>query len=158
MASQPQTIGRNPCRPTSPDFLLVEDNEGDIELTRLAFEESGVRNNLHVVRDGVEAMAFLRHEPPYTDAPDVDLILLDLNMPRKDGREVLQEIKNDPVLRRIPVVVLSTSREQQDILNSYDYHANSYIPKPITMTEFMSVVKKIDDYWMSVVRLPKYAV
>ncbi|NJN45669.1 MAG: response regulator [Candidatus Competibacteraceae bacterium] len=136
------------------EILLIEDNPGDVLLTREGLEEAKVRNNLYVVRDGVEALDFLRRQGEYAQAERPDLILLDLNLPLKDGREVLQEIKHDPHLRSIPVVVLTTSESDEDILRSYELHANCYITKPIDMAGFIRVVKSIDDFWFTVVRLP----
>jgi CheY-like chemotaxis protein len=139
------------------EILLVEDNPGDVRLTIEALKEGKVRNNLAVAKDGVEALAFLRRQGSYTDANRPDLILLDLNLPRKDGREVLAEIKEDPALRRIPVVVLTTSKAEEDIVRTYDLHANCYITKPVDLEQFISVVRSIDDFWLSVVRLPPKA-
>ncbi|MCP5419499.1 MAG: response regulator [Gammaproteobacteria bacterium] len=136
------------------EILLIEDNPGDILLTQEGLEEAKVRNNLYVVRDGIEALDFLRRNGRYRDAERPDLILLDLNLPRKDGREVLQEIKNEPALRSIPVVVLTTSESDEDILRSYELHANCYITKPIDMAGFIQVVKNIDEFWFTVVKLP----
>jgi len=136
------------------EILLIEDNLGDVLLTREGLEEAKVRNNLYVVRDGVEALDFLRRQGTYAQAGRPDLILLDLNLPLKDGREVLEEIKHDPHLRSIPVVVLTTSESDEDILRSYELHANCYITKPIDMAGFIQVVKSIDDFWFTVVRLP----
>ncbi|WP_426756872.1 response regulator [Myxococcus sp. Y35] len=136
------------------EILLVEDNPGDVRLTIEALKEGKVRNRLSVARDGVEALAFLRRVGAYSNAARPDLILLDLNLPRKDGREVLAEIKVDPSLRRIPVVVLTTSKAEEDILRTYDLHANCYIAKPVDLEQFISVVRSIDDFWLSVVRLP----
>lgn len=136
------------------EVLLVEDNPGDVRLTRETFTESGARARLHVVGDGVEALAFLRRQGPYTGAARPDMILLDLNMPRMDGREVLTEIKRDPDLRRIPVIVLTTSQTERDILKSYDLQANSYITKPVDLDHFLTVVKVIDSFWFKIARLP----
>jgi CheY-like chemotaxis protein len=136
------------------EILLVEDSPADVDLTREALEDAKVRNNLHVASDGVEALAFLRREGRYADAPHPDLILLDLNLPKKDGREVLAEIKADPLLRRIPVVVLTTSEAEQDIIQSYDLHANCYVTKPVDLDAFMHVVRSIEDFWLAIVRLP----
>ncbi|MBM7119273.1 response regulator [Archangium primigenium] len=136
------------------EILLVEDNPGDVRLTIEALKEGKVRNRLSVARDGVEAIAFLRRQGAHADAARPDLILLDLNLPRKDGREVLAEIKEDPSLRRIPVVVLTTSKAEEDILRTYDLHANCYINKPVDLEQFITVVRSIDDFWLSVVRLP----
>jgi CheY-like chemotaxis protein len=136
------------------EILLVEDNPADVRLTQEALREGKVKNRLSVARDGAEALAFLRREGAFASAPKPDLILLDLNLPKKDGREVLAEIKEDPVLRRIPVVVLTTSSAEVDILKSYELHANCYITKPVDLEQFVTVVKSIDDFWLTVVRLP----
>ncbi len=136
------------------EILLVEDNPGDVRLTQENFKESKIRNNLHVVDDGVEALAFLRREGQYSHAVRPDVILLDLNLPRKDGREVLKEIKADPQLRRIPVVILTISSADEDIIRSYDLHANCYITKPIDLEQFGKVVKSISDFWLTMVKLP----
>ena len=136
------------------EILLVEDNHADVRLTQEALREGKVKNNLAVARDGEEAIRMLRREPPYTGAVRPDLILLDLNLPRKDGREVLQEIKADPALKSIPVVVLTTSSAEVDILKMYELHANCYITKPVDLEQFIHVVKSIDDFWLSIVRLP----
>lgn len=135
-------------------ILLVEDNAGDVRLTREALKEGKVGNSLTVAPDGVEALAILRQEGRYAGEARPDLILLDLNLPKKDGREVLAEIKDNPALKRIPVVVLTTSKAEEDILRTYDLHANCYITKPVDFDKFVSVVKSIDDFWLSVVRLP----
>ena len=135
-------------------ILLVEDNPGDARLTMEAFREAKVRNDVRVVTDGVEALAFLRREDKYANAPRPDLILLDLNLPRKDGREVLEEIKSDENLRRIPVAILTTSRAERDILSSYDLHANCFVSKPVDFEEFIRVVRGIEDFWLSIVKLP----
>jgi CheY-like chemotaxis protein len=136
------------------DVLLVEDDAGDVVLIEEAFEFNKVRNRLSVVADGVEALAFLRREGRYADAPRPGLILLDLNLPRKDGREVLAEVKEDPALRSIPVVVLTTSKAEEDVLRSYDLHANAYVTKPVDFDRFIEVVRQIDEFFVSVVRLP----
>jgi chemotaxis family two-component system response regulator Rcp1 len=136
------------------EILLVEDNLGDVRLTVEALKDAKVHNNLHVAEDGVEAMAFLRREGKYADAPRPDLILLDLNLPKKDGREVLAEIKEDPDLRRIPVVILTVSRAEEDILRSYDLHANCYITKPVNLDQFLKVVKSTEEFWFTIVKLP----
>lgn len=136
------------------EILLVEDNEGDVRLTREALAEAKVRNNLAVAHDGVEALALLRREPPFTGSVRPDLILLDLNLPKKDGREVLAELKADPDLRRLPVVVLTTSSSEKDILSSYDLHANCYITKPVDLDQFINVVTHIEDFWLTIVKLP----
>lgn len=137
------------------EILLVEDSPGDVRLTRETLKDAKVLNHLNVVGDGEEAMAFLRHDAPHADAPRPDLILLDLNLPKKDGREVLAEIKSDSQLRRIPVVVLTTSAAEQDILESYDLHANCYITKPVDLDQWMTVVKSIEDFWLTIVKLPR---
>jgi two-component system, chemotaxis family, response regulator Rcp1 len=136
------------------ELLLVEDNPGDVRLTKEALKDGKILNNLTVVSDGVEAMAFLRREGNYADAPRPELILLDLNLPKKDGREVLAEIKNEPDLKRIPVVILTSSAAEQDIIKSYNLHANCYITKPVDLDQFMHVVKSIEQFWLTVVKLP----
>ena len=136
------------------EILLVEDNPGDERLTREALKEGKVYNNFHWVKDGVEALAFLRRQGPHAGSARPDLILLDLNLPRKDGREVLAEVKDDPVLRRIPVVVLTTSKAEEDVLRTYNLHANCYVTKPVDLEKFMVVVKSIDVFWLTVVTLP----
>ena len=136
------------------DILLVEDNPGDVRLTQEALKESDVLNTLHVAVDGVEALAFLHREGNYEDAPRPDIIFLDLNMPRKDGREVLAEIKADEDLCRIPVVILTTSEAEEDILRSYDLHANCYITKPVDLEQFIEVVATIQGFWLSMAKLP----
>jgi CheY-like chemotaxis protein len=135
-------------------ILLVEDDPGDVLITREAFAENKVRNELSVVSDGEAAMAFLRREEGFASAPRPDLILLDLNLPRKAGHEVLAEIKSDPDLQRIPVVVLTTSDAEEDILRSYDLHANAYVTKPVDFECFLNVVRQIDEFFVTVVRLP----
>jgi CheY-like chemotaxis protein len=136
------------------EVLLVEDDPGDVLMTREAFEEHKVRNRLAVVSDGAEALAYLRQEGEYAGAVRPDLILLDLNLPRRDGREVLADIKNDEDLRRIPVVVLTTSQADEDILRSYQLHANAYVTKPVDFDQFIAVVRQIDEFFVSVVKLP----
>ncbi|MET7399908.1 response regulator [Dactylosporangium sp. NPDC005572] len=136
------------------EVLLVEDDPGDVLMTQEAFEEHKVRNKLNVVPDGEEALAYLRREGGYAEAPRPDLILLDLNLPRVDGRQVLQSIKEDPDLRRIPVVVLTTSQADEDILRSYSLHANAYVTKPVDFDSFIAVVRQIDEFFVSVVKLP----
>jgi two-component system, chemotaxis family, response regulator Rcp1 len=138
----------------SIEILLVEDNPGDVRLTREALQDGKVRNNLNVVTDGVEAMAFLERKGKYASAVRPDLILLDLNLPKKDGRQVLAEIKADPDLRMIPVVILTTSQADQDIIRSYDLHANCYVTKPVDLDQFIAVVKSIEDFWLTIVKLP----
>jgi CheY-like chemotaxis protein len=137
------------------DVLLVEDDPGDVLMTREAFEHHKLRNKLHVVADGVEALQFLRREGEHAEAPRPGLVLLDLNLPRKDGREVLAEIKSDESLRSIPVVVLTTSEAEEDILRSYDLHANAYITKPVDFDRFIEVIRQIDDFFVTVVKLPR---
>ena len=140
---------------TTPiDILLVEDSPSDAKLTAKTFEKAKVLNTLHIVEDGVEALNFLNQVAPYQDAPRPDLILLDLNLPRKDGRKVLEEIKEDPRLQNIPVVVLTTSAAEEDVLSSYKLRANCYITKPVTLQQFVRVVESIEDFWLTVVRLP----
>ena len=136
------------------EILLVEDNPGDVRLTTEALAEAKVRNRLSVTRDGVEALQYLRREPPFEAVTRPDIILLDLNMPRMDGREVLQEIKADPNLSAIPVVVLTTSAAEEDVLRSYQLHASCYITKPVDLEQFLRVVRSVEDFWLTVVRLP----
>jgi CheY-like chemotaxis protein len=136
------------------DILLVEDNPGDVRLLKEAFKDGKIVVNLHVVGDGVEAMAFLRKEGAYAGEPRPDLVLLDLNLPRKDGRQVLAEIKADESLRSIPVVVLTTSSSGEDILKSYDAHANCYITKPVDLVQFVDVIKSLENFWLTLVKLP----
>ena len=136
------------------EILLVEDNPGDARLTEEALKEGKVLNNLHVARDGFEALAFLKREEPFAEAPRPDIILLDLNMPRMDGRELLGRIKNEPDLKRIPIVVLTTSKAEEDIIRSYDLHANCYVTKPVDLDQFIKVVQSIKDFWFTVVKLP----
>jgi len=136
------------------NILLVEDNPGDVRLTQEAFKEGMLRNNLYVVMDGEAAMEFLKGKGEHASAPRPDLVLLDLNLPKMNGREVLAAIKNDPDLKRIPVVVLTTSQDEQDIIESYKQFASSYIVKPVSMEKFISVVASFKQYWLSVVKLP----
>jgi CheY-like chemotaxis protein len=136
------------------EILLVEDNPGDVRLTREALKEDKVRNNLHVVEDGLAAMEWLYHKGKYADAPRPDIILLDLNLPKKDGREVLSEIKTDNDLKRIPVVVLTTSKAEEDVLRAYSFNANCYITKPVDLEQFIRVVKAIEEFWLTIVKLP----
>jgi len=138
------------------NVLLVEDDPGDVLITREAFAENKVRNHLSVVNDGVKALQFLRREADYANAPRPDLILLDLNLPRMDGHEVLANIKSDADLQRIPVVVLTTSDTEEDVLRSYDLHANAYVTKPVDFERFLGVVRQIDDFFVSVVKLPRH--
>lgn len=140
------------------EILLVEDNPGDVRLTREAFQDAKIRNNIHVAVNGIEAMDYLHRAGAYADAARPDVILLDLNLPLKDGREVLAEIKQDPSLQRIPVVILSTSQAEQDILKSYALHANCYITKPVDLEQFITIVKSIEDFWFTVVKLPSATV
>jgi CheY-like chemotaxis protein len=136
------------------EVLLVEDDEGDVLMTREALDEGKVVSRLTVVGDGVEAMAYLRRAGEYEDAVRPDLVLLDLNLPRRDGRQVLEDIKSDPDLRRIPIVVLTTSEAEEDVLRSYDLHANAYVTKPVDFGRFVEVIRQIDEFFISVVRLP----
>ena len=136
------------------EILLVEDNPGDVRLTREALKEAKVRNSLSVASDGVEAMAFLRREGIYSMAPRPDIVLLDLNLPKKDGRQVLTEVKADPELRRIPVVILTTSKAEEDIIKTYDLHANCFITKPVDFDQFVKVVQSIEQFWLFIVTLP----
>jgi len=144
----------SPGSETEIEILLVEDNPGDVRLTFEALKDGKVHNHLSVATDGVEAMEFLRRQGKFANAPRPDLILLDLNLPRKDGREVLSEIKEDPGLRSIPVVILTTSQAEEDIIRAYDHNANCYITKPVDFDQFMKVVKSIEDFWLTVVKLP----
>lgn len=137
------------------EILLVEDSPGDVRLTQEALKDAKMRNNLHVVGDGVEAMAFLNKKGKYANTPNPDLILLDLNLPKKDGREVLAEIKSDENLKRIPVVVLTISKSEEDIFRSYNLHANCYVTKPIDFDQFTTVVKAIESFWFTIVKLPQ---
>lgn len=136
------------------NILLIEDNPGDVRLTQEAFKEGRMTINMDVVMDGVEAIKFLKKEHPYTDSIVPDLILLDLNLPKRDGREVLEEIKSDPNLKRIPVVILTTSNAEQDILKSYNLHVNCYINKPVDFDKFFDIIQKIEDFWLSTAILP----
>ena len=136
------------------DILLVEDNPGDVRLTREALKEGKVLNTLQVVGDGIEALEFLRHEGKYAKTPHPDIILLDLNLPRMDGRELLAVIKSDLNLRRIPVVILTTSKAEEDIIKSYDLHANCFITKPVDLDQFIKVVKSVEEFWFTIVKLP----
>jgi CheY-like chemotaxis protein len=140
------------------EVLLVEDDPGDVLMTREAFEEHKVRNRLSVVSDGADALAYVRREGAFADATRPDLILLDLNLPKRDGREVLKELKADPDLREIPIVVLTTSSAESDVLASYQLHANAYVTKPVDFERFISVVKQIDDFFISLVKLPRRAI
>jgi two-component system response regulator len=136
------------------EILLVEDNPGDVDLAREGLESSKMLVALNVVGDGAEAMAFLRRTGKHANAPRPDLVLLDLNLPKKDGREVLAEIKSDEGLKRIPVVILTTSKDEEDVLKTYNLHANCYITKPIDLHQFIKVVKSIEDFWLTIVKLP----
>lgn len=136
------------------EILLVEDNPGDVRLTQEAFKETKLKNSLSVVRDGVEALSYLRREGEYADAIRPDIILLDLNLPRMDGRELLAIIKEDKDLRRIPVVVLTTSNDEKDILTTYNLHANCYITKPVDLNQFGEIVKNLEGFWFQIVKLP----
>lgn len=138
----------------SIEILLVEDNPGDVRLTQEALRDIKLHNRLSVVEDGVEALAFLKREGHYNDSPRPDIILLDLNLPRKSGREVLEEIKQDDVLKRIPVVVLTTSEDERDVMASYNLHANCYITKPVDLSQFITIVRNIKEFWFTIVRLP----
>jgi len=136
------------------EILLVEDNPGDSRLAKEALKESKLKNNLYVAEDGVEAMNFLYKTGKYSKMPRPDLVILDLNLPKKDGREVLAEIKNDDNLKRIPVVILTISKAEEDILKTYNLHANCYVTKPLDLDQFMKVVKSIEDFWLTIVKLP----
>ncbi|MFC7240483.1 response regulator [Natronosalvus rutilus] len=136
------------------DILLVEDNPGDVRLTKEAFKEGRIDNTIHVARNGVDALSFLYRREGYEDAPRPDLILLDLNLPRKNGEEVLEELKDDPTLRRIPTVVLTSSEAEEDVVRSYEKYANAYLTKPIDPDEFIEIVRSFESFWLSVVNLP----
>ncbi len=136
------------------EILLVEDNPGDVRLTQEVLKEGKVHNKLSIVENGVQAISFLKKENEFKDSPTPDLILLDLNLPKKDGREVLLDIKKDPDLKKIPVVVLTTSQAEEDILKVYDLNANCYVSKPVDLGQFIDVVKSIEDFWLSIVKLP----
>ncbi len=136
------------------EILLVEDNPGDVRLTIEALKEGKVSNNLRTVSDGIDALAYLRKQGKFVDAVRPDLVLLDLNLPKKNGREVLEEIKKDSDLKRLPVVVLTTSNAEQDVMKTYDLHANCYITKPVDLEQFLTVVRSIEDFWLTIVRLP----
>jgi CheY-like chemotaxis protein len=141
-------------QPAPVQILLVEDSPGDVSLTIEALREAKVRNEINVVGDGVEAMAYLRGEASYGSKPRPDLVLLDLNLPRKDGREVLEEMKGDDSLKEIPVVVLTTSASEEDVLSSYQLHANAYVTKPVAFAEFLTAVRGVEQFWLELVRLP----
>ncbi len=138
------------------EILLVEDNPGDTRLAVEALKDSKIRNTLHVVEDGIEAMDFLYKRGKYSSSPRPDLILLDLDLPKKDGRQVLEEIKVDPDLKRIPVVILTISKAEEDVLKSYNLHANCFITKPLDLSQFVTVVKSIEDFWLTIVKLPSH--
>ena len=140
--------------PRAIEILLVEDSPADVRLTQEALREGGLEHDLHVARDGDEALAFLRREDHHADAPRPDLILLDLNLPGKDGREVLADVKNDPDLRRVPVVVLTTSKAEEDVVRTYDLHANCFITKPVGLENFVDVLRQVQGFWTQVVRRP----
>jgi CheY-like chemotaxis protein len=136
------------------NILLVEDNPGDIDLTKEAFQEGKIANHIEVVTDGEQAMSYLRKEGEYSGAVTPDIVLLDLNLPKKDGREVLKEIKNDKSLKHIPVIILTTSQADEDVSAAYDNYANCYIRKPVDMDKFIEVAQKVEDFWLSIVKLP----
>jgi len=136
------------------EILLIEDNLGDVRLVEETFKEYKVKNKLHIAYDGIEAINFLKKKGDYASMPRPDLILLDLNLPKKDGREVLDDIKKDDNLKSIPIVILTTSREEEDILRSYNLHANCYITKPVDLDQFIKIVKSVEDFWLSIVELP----
>jgi CheY-like chemotaxis protein len=136
------------------DILLVEDNPGDVRLTKEAFKEGQISNTLHVATDGVAALEFLHQRGEYADAPHPDIVLLDLNLPRKDGDEVLEEIRADPDLKQLPVIILTSSAAEEDVVRSYELNANAYLTKPVNPAEFMEVVRSFQEFWLSVVRLP----
>lgn len=136
------------------DILLVEDNPGDVRLTKEALKDAKVLNEIYVAKDGVEAMAFLRKQGQFAEAPIPDMILLDLNLPKKDGREVLAEIKKDPKLKHIPVIVLTTSKADEDIIKTYNLHANAYITKPVDLNRFVEIIHALEEFWFTIVKLP----
>jgi chemotaxis family two-component system response regulator Rcp1 len=148
------SIGENA---TPIEILLVEDSPGDVRLTQEALRDAKVQNNLHIASDGIEAATFLWRQGKHANAPRPDLILLDLNLPKKGGREILEEIKLDPSLKSIPVVILTTSAAEEDILRSYQLHANCYITKPVDLDQFLKVIKTIDNFWLAIVKLPTVA-
>lgn len=137
------------------EVLLVEDSPADARLTQEAFRDGKIRNSLRVVTDGAQALAYLRREPPFQDAQRPDLVLLDLNLPKVDGREVLRRIKSDPALQTIPVVVLTTSEAEEDVAKAYEYHANCYVRKPVDLERFLQIVAVIENFWLTVVKLPQ---
>lgn len=137
------------------EILMIEDNPGDVRLTKEAMRANKVKNNMNIAVDGVEALAYLRREGKYSNAIKPNLIILDLNLPKKNGIEVVKEIKNDPQLKRIPVVILTTSKSEEDIIKSYNLHANCYITKPIDLDQFVNMVRSIEDFWLEIVTLPK---
>lgn len=147
------TDSQSPTK-TLTNILLVEDNPADVRLTQEAFKETNLNTILHVVRDGTEALEFLRQTGRFTAVPRPDMILLDLNLPKKDGRQVLEEIKKTPDIKRIPIVILTNSKAAEDIRQTYDHHANSYITKPANLDEFIAVIKQIEQFWLSIVQLP----
>lgn len=142
----------NAVRPV--DILLVEDNPGDVRLTQEALKDAKVLNEIYLAKDGVEALEFLHRKGKFSDMPVPDLILLDLNLPRKDGREVLAEVKQDPILKHIPVVVLTTSKAEEDIVKSYNLHANAYITKPVDLNRFAQIIHVLNEFWFTIVKLP----
>ena len=148
----------SPSEAEPVEILLVEDNVGDVRLTIEALKDAKLANRLHVTEDGVKAVEFLQKKGVYANAPTPDLILLDLNLPRKDGREVLADIKSDPELQRIPVVVLTTSAVDEDIIRAYELHANCYVTKPVDLNQFMRIVRALDNFWLTVVKLPPHGV
>ena len=150
-----KTASIEPSLARPAEILLVEDSPGDVRLMQEALKEGKVANRVHMAGDGVEAMAFLRRQGEFADAPRPDLILLDLNLPKMDGREVLAELKADDDLRRIPTVILTTSRAEEDVLKAYDLHANCYMTKPVDLGQFLDLVKEIEQYWLLMVRLPE---
>jgi|SRR6185312_125102 len=154
--AQENRMMENTKHPRPISILLVEDNPADIRLTKEALKDGKIRNNLHVVMDGEEALFFLRKEDKFgvETTPDIDIVLLDLNLPKKDGREVLAEVKSDPKLKQIPVIILTTSSADQDVLNTYSNHANCYIMKPVDFNQFINVVRTLEEFWLTIVKLP----
>jgi len=149
-----QTGAANDSTGEPAEILLAEDNPGDVKLTRKALQSGNIRSNLHVVKDGVEVMKFLRQEGEYADEPRPELILLDLNMPKKDGRQVMTEMEDEPELRRIPVVVLTSSDAEEDIVQSYELNANAYLTKPVDFDGFVDIVERLEHFWFEVVKMP----
>ncbi len=150
------TLGGTQMMADSVNILLVEDNPADARLIKEVFKDTKIRNKLYVVKDGVDAMTFLNQKDEYADMPRPDVILLDLNLPRKDGREVLKELKEDNALKRVPIVILTTSSAEEDIIRTYNNHANCYITKPVDFDRFLKVINSIEEFWLNIVKLPSH--